>query len=65
MPQRKVNAQQFYFSRREIEDEFEKLFEIANFCEQCKKCINCTRAEYVDFQVDRKIFYASNKDIKD
>ena len=39
MPQRKANADQFYFSRREIEDEFEKLFQRANFCEQCRKYI--------------------------
>ena len=65
MPQRKVNVQQFYFSRGEIEDEFEKLFERTNFCEQCKKCINYTLAEYVDFEVDRKMFYTSNKDTRD
>ena len=64
MPQRKANADQFYFSRREIEDEFEKLFEKTNFSEQCKKCIHCNRAEYVDFEVDRKMFYTSNKDVK-
>ena len=27
MPRRKANSEQFYFSRGEIEDEFEKLFE--------------------------------------
>ena len=64
MPQRKANADQFCFRRREIED-FEKLFGRTNFCEQYKKCINCTRAEYVDFEVDRKTFYTSNKEVKD
>ena len=64
MPQRKAKADQFYFSRREIEDEFEKLFERTNFCEQCKKCIHCNRVEYVEFEVDRKMFYTSNKDVK-
>ena len=34
------------------------------FCEQCKKCINCSRAEYVDFEADRKMFYTYNKDVK-
>ena len=64
MPQRKANAEQFYFNRREIEDEFEKVFERTIFCEQREKCINCSRAEYVDFEVDRKMFYMSNKDVK-
>ena len=45
MPRRKANVEQFYFSRREIEDEFEKLFETTVFCEQCRKCIHCTRAD--------------------
>ena len=58
------NADQFYFSRREIEDEFEKLFERTIFCEQCRKCIHCRRPEFVDFEVDRKMFYTSNKDVK-
>ena len=58
MSQRKANAQQFYFSRRE--DEFEKILEKTVSCEQYKKYINCTRAEYVDFEVDRKMFYRSN-----
>ena len=39
MPQIKANADQFYFSRGEIEDEFEKLFERTNLCKQCRKCI--------------------------
>ena len=65
MPRRKANAEQFYFSRREIEDEFEKLFERTIFCEQCRKCIHCRRAEFVDLEVDRKMFYTSNKDVKD
>ena len=64
MPQRKANTDQFYFSRREIEDKFEKLFERTIFCEQCRKCIHCTRAKYVDFEVNRKVFYTSNKDVK-
>ena len=64
MPRRKANADQFYFSRRDTEDDFEKLFERTNFCEQCRKCIHCRRAEFVDFEVDRKIFYTSNKDVK-
>ena len=64
MSQRKVNAKLFYFSRREIEDEFEKLFERTIFCEQCRKFIQCRRAECVDFEVDRKMFYTSNKDVK-
>ena len=64
MPQRKENADQFYFSRREIEDEFEKVFERTIFCEQFRKCIHCIRAEFVDFEVDRKMFYTSNKDVK-
>ena len=64
MPQRKANADQFYFNRREIEDEFEKLFERTNFCEQCKKCIYCNLVECVDFEVDRKMFFTSNKDVK-
>ena len=34
MPRKKVNVDQFYFTRREIEVEFEKLFEKTNFCEQ-------------------------------
>ena len=45
MPRRKANVEQFYFSRREIEDEFEKLFETTVFYEQCRKCIHCTRAD--------------------
>ena len=64
MPQKKVNAKLFYFSRQKIEDGFEKLFERTIFCEQCRKCIHCRRAEVVDFQVDRKMFYTSNKDVK-
>ena len=64
MPQRKANADQFYFSSHEIEVEFEKLFERTNFCEQCKKCIYCNRVVYVDFEVNRKMFYTSNKDVK-
>ena len=64
MPRRKANADQFYFSRREMENEFEKLFERTNFCEQCRKCTHCRRAEFVDFEVDRKMFYTSNKDVK-
>ena len=65
MPQRKVNAKLFYFSRREIEDEFEKLFERTIFCEKYRKCIHCRRAEFVDYKkVDRKMFYTSNKDVK-
>ena len=64
MPRRRINAEQFYFTRREIVNEFEKPFERTKFCKQCKKCINCTRAEYVDFEVDRKMFYTSNKDVK-
>ena len=64
MPQRKVNAKLFYFSRREIEDEFEKLFETTIFCEQCRKYILCRRVEFVDFEVDTKILYTSNKDVK-
>ena len=51
-------------ARREIEDEFEKLFERTTFCEQCRKCIHCRSAEIVDSEVDRKIFYMSNKDVK-
>ena len=65
MPQRKATVQLFYFSRCEIEDEFEKLFERTNFRERCKKCSNCSRAGYVDFEGDRKMFYRSNKDVKD
>ena len=65
MPRRKANVEQFYFSRREIGVEFEKLFERTIFCEQCRKCIHCGRAEFVDFEVDRKMFYMSNKDVKD
>ena len=65
MPRRKANAEEFHFSRREIEDEFEKLFERTIFCEQFRKCIHCRRAEFVDFEVDRKMFYTSNKDAKD
>ena len=65
MPRRKANAEQFYFSRHETEDEFEKLFERKIFCEQCRKCIHCRRTEFVDFEVDRKMFYTSNKDVKD
>ena len=57
MPQRKANAKQFYFSRRGIEDEFEKLFERKIFCDQYRKCILCRRADFVDFEVDRKMFY--------
>ena len=64
MPRRRINAEQFYFTRREIVNEFEKPFERTKFCKQCKKCINCTRAEYVDFEVDKKMFYTSNKDVK-
>ena len=64
MLRRKANSGQFYFSRREIEDEFEKLFKRTIFCKQFRKCIHCTRAEYVDFEVDRKMFYTSNKDVK-
>ena len=64
MPRRKANADQFYFSRHEIEDEFEKLFERANFCEQCRKFIHCRRAEFVGFNFDRKMFCTSNKDVK-
>ena len=64
MPQRKANADQFYFRRREIEDEFVKLFERTNFCKQCRKCIHCRCAEFVDFEVDRKMFYTSNKNVK-
>ena len=55
MPRRKANAEQFYFSRREIEDELEKLFERKIFCEQCRKCIHCRRAEFVDFEVDKML----------
>ena len=58
MPQRRANVQQFYFSRREI-------LEKTVFYKQCKKCIDCTCAEYVDFEVDRKMFYTSNEDVKD
>ena len=65
MPRRKANAEQFYFSRREIEDEFEKLFERTIFCGQCRKCIHCRPTEFVDFEDNRKMFYASNKDVKD
>ena len=64
MPRRKANADRFYFSRREIEDEFEKLFETTIICKQCRKCIHCRRTEFVDFEVDRKMFYTSNKDVK-
>ena len=64
MPRRKAKADQFYFSRCEIEDEFEKLFERTNFCKQCRKCIHCRRAEFVDFEVHRKIIYTSNKYVK-
>ena len=64
MPRRKVSADQFYFSRRETEDEFEKLFERTIFYEQCRKCIHCRRAELVDFEVDRKTFYTTNMDVK-
>ena len=65
MPRRKANAEQFYFSRCEIEDGFEKLFERKIFCEQCRKCMHCRCAEFVDFEVDRKMFYTFNKDVKD
>ena len=63
MPRRKANAKHFYFSRREIEDEFEKLFERTIFCKQCRKCIHCRRGEFVDFEFDRKMSYTSNKDV--
>ena len=64
MPQKKQNAQQFYFTRREIEMNLKNYLKKQFFCKQCKKCINCSRAEYVHFEVDRKMFYTYNKDIK-
>ena len=65
MPRRKANQQEFCYSRGEIEELFEDLFDKTIRCEQCKKCIHCERAELVDFEVDRKMFYTSNKDVQD
>ena len=63
MPQRKSNQEDFYYSRTDIEKIFEDLFNKTINCDQCKKCIHCKRAEFVDFEADRKMFYTSNRDV--
>ena len=65
MPQRKANQQEFYYSRGEIEELFGDLFDKTIPCEHWKKCNHCKRAELVDFEADRKMFYTSNKDVQD
>ena len=39
MLQRKANAEQFYLNRREIEDEFEKVFERTIFANNVKNVL--------------------------
>ena len=65
MPRGNANQQQFYYSRGEIEQLFGDLFDKAIACKQCKNCIHCRRAKLVDFEVERKVFYTSNKNLKD
>ena len=63
MPRRSSNQENFYFTRDKIENEFDKL----NICNKFKKCINCLRAEYSEFELQRKSFYIFilNSDVKD
>ena len=50
-------------SRADAEFEFEKIFQKAIKCDICKNCAHCKRVKLVDFEVARKEFYTSNKDI--
>ena len=53
----------FVFSRKEIELEFEKILNETKKCNQCGLCFACHRAELNDFELERKCFYTSNKNI--
>ena len=65
MAQRKSSQEDFYYTRVDIEKIFEDLFNKTIFCKECEQCIPCKRAELVDFEVEKKEFYTSNKDVLD
>ena len=52
-----------YYSRSDGEMEFEKIFQKIIKCNICKNCTHCQLVEFVDFEVSRKQFYTSNKDV--
>ena len=65
MPRRNSNQQRFYYTRKEVEYLFEKLFEKTINCNQCKQCVHCKRADLVHVEVERKGFYTRNKNVED
>ena len=60
MPRRNSNHEEFCFTREQIEYELDKLLRKTIACNKCKECINCQRAEYIDFEIKRKGFYSLN-----
>ena len=65
MPRQQPNAHSgFIFSRAEIEYEFLKIKDQTKNCNKYRICYACHRAEYIDFEYERKCFYSSNADVK-
>ena len=60
---RQLNAHSNFVFLKKIELEFQKIEDEIIKCNKCRVCFACHRAEYNDFEKERKCFYTSNSNV--